>query len=327
MASLSRVLAPVARASRRAVVPLGAAIVLAAAARGASSGRAGAVPPPCPGAEVCVDLEARRAACESGPASACDAFATAFRRLLAPCTSDQGGRTGLGYGFHACEEASYGAALATLARAAERGPGRARDLFQSGEFRDALSGESADVYVPWSLNRARASSGLPPVDWEEDVVVVSAAASSTLAPQAGNRYDPGLAVDASNETAWCEGAPGDGVGEWIEVRYQRPGGSATPLCVVRLAPGYAKSRAAYEANGRVARLRVATCSRPEAHVDVDVPQTERWPPLVDLAIPAGVVGEGTDCLRFTILGALRGNHPDTCISRIIPHLCEAPSKP
>jgi hypothetical protein len=131
------------------------------------------------------------------------------------------------------------------------------------------------------------------------------------------------AVDAKLETAWCEGAPGDGVGEWIEVRVDRPPGKRTPLCAVQIVPGYAKSQATYRANGRVTRVRLASCQRPEAHLDLDVPDTTAWPPTVALQVPPGALGDAAACFRLTILGVSKGKYPDTCISNILPFSCAA----
>ena len=156
--------------------------------------------PPCPSDDVCLDLEERRAKCEAGPAAACDAFATAFERLLPECRPT-GSERRVADGSSGCVDVEvgghrvYDAALATLLQTAERRPGRARGLFESERFRATLSGEYAESYVPRSLNMSRASRGLPPIDWEEDIGL-SATASSTLPAQSGNRYDPALAVVA-----------------------------------------------------------------------------------------------------------------------------------
>jgi hypothetical protein len=276
---------------------------------------------------VCLDLEDKRAKCEAGPIAACDAFATAFERLLPECRPT-GSERRVADGSSGCVDVEvgghrvYDAALATLLQTADRRPGRARDLFQSERFSATLSGEYAESYVPRSLNMSRASRGLPPIDWEEDIGL-SATASSTLPAQSGNRYDPALAVDAKLDTAWCEGAPGDGVGEWIEVRVERPQGNRTPLCEVQIVPGYAKSQAAYRANGRVTRVRLASCQRSEAHLDLDVSETKAWPPTVALEVPPGALDDAAACFRLTILRASKETYPDTCISNILPFFCAA----
>jgi F5/8 type C domain len=82
-----------------------------------------------------------------------------------------------------------------------------------------------------------------------------AAASSTLAPDAaGNRYDAALAKDGDTRTAWSEGAPGAGVGEWLEFSFDSP----VKLTGIELVNGYAKNRGLYRRNGRLSQVRVVT---------------------------------------------------------------------
>ena len=48
----------------------------------------------------------------------------------------------------------------------------------------------------------------------------AAAASSSLAADGGNRYDPGMAIDSGfdyDSTAWVEGVPGYGIGEYLDL--------------------------------------------------------------------------------------------------------------
>jgi hypothetical protein len=81
------------------------------------------------------------------------------------------------------------------------------------------------------------------------------AASSTLPHDAaGNRYDAALTKDGDTRTAWSEGVPGAGVGEWLEFSFRSP----VTLTAVELINGYAKSHRLYRRNGRVSQVRIVT---------------------------------------------------------------------
>ncbi len=188
-----------------------------------------------------------------------------------------------------------------------------------------LLGEYADVYFEDSVNADRVLRGLPPRPPYEEPTL-SATASSTLRPQAGNRYDPPLALDGKLETAWCEGARGDGVGEWIEVRAQHLPDWRSPLCWVLIVPGYAKSQAVYERNGRITRLRISSCAHPEASFEAEIESYHFNLPYPRVKIPAGALKGEADCFRLTILAVAKGRVPDTCISEIVPVFCQ-PKEP
>jgi hypothetical protein len=66
-------------------------------------------------------------------------------------------------------------------------------------------------------------------------------------------YGPAKASDDSLATAWCEGAAGAGVGEAVLVDLETP--SAAPQ-MLRIAAGFQKSHALWQANNRPTRIRV-----------------------------------------------------------------------
>lgn len=284
---------------------------------------------PCPPVEVCQDLERHRVDCKSGKPGGCDRFVDAFERLLTPCDcSDGDGRPRCTKpGLDSCFEVTPGdthlfdAALATIAELARSKSSRAQRVFASQKFRDMLSGEYADVYFEDSVNTDRVLRGLPPRPPYQEPTL-SATASSTLRPQAGNRYDPALALDGKLETAWCEGAREDGVGEWIEIRAQHVPDWRRPVCQVMIVPGYAKSEATYRQNGRVTRVRISSCAHPEAHVEADIEPYQANLPYPRVMVPFGALKGEADCFRLTILAVARGQVPDTCISEIWPIFCE-----
>jgi hypothetical protein len=67
-------------------------------------------------------------------------------------------------------------------------------------------------------------------------------------------HSVGNLLDGNDSTAWCEGAPGSGVGEWIEFQF------AAPVLVdgFFIAPFYAKDRTTMFANARLKTLEVVT---------------------------------------------------------------------
>jgi len=65
-------------------------------------------------------------------------------------------------------------------------------------------------------------------------------------------YDPGMAADGDNKTAWLENAPGPDKGAWIEYVFAAPHTVQT----IRLVNGYARSGTVFRANGRVHHARI-----------------------------------------------------------------------
>jgi len=86
--------------------------------------------------------------------------------------------------------------------------------------------------------------------------------SSSLAASGDLTYTPTNLTDANLKTAWCEGASGPGVGEWLELEVA-PGeplcGSGPFLSGLLMVPGYAKSTGTWTGNGRVRSVQVDRC--------------------------------------------------------------------
>lgn len=80
-------------------------------------------------------------------------------------------------------------------------------------------------------------------------------ASSEL-KSANNAYAARKVIPPSLGTAWCEGAAGDGIGEWIELTLNAPftndGGFKLGIL-----PGYASTHALFKKNGRPRKLAVS----------------------------------------------------------------------
>lgn len=77
--------------------------------------------------------------------------------------------------------------------------------------------------------------------------------STALAPQTGASYGPEN-LAGETDRAWCEGAPGDGAGEYVRITYAQPVSFKTLL----VGNGYAKSPALYAANARARTVRIET---------------------------------------------------------------------
>lgn len=79
--------------------------------------------------------------------------------------------------------------------------------------------------------------------------------SSRLSPQGASTYGPENLLNGP-ETAWVEGAAGDGAGEWIKIT-QAGGRQEMKFQSVTIWNGYQKSKKAFEENGRVKALVVS----------------------------------------------------------------------
>ena len=87
----------------------------------------------------------------------------------------------------------------------------------------------------------------------------SASASSALRPEAPNiSYAPDNIANGLRKNAWVEGAAGDGIGEYVELKKQYTTGSDNPidftsLCIVN---GYAVNEEIWKMNGRVKQFKL-----------------------------------------------------------------------
>jgi hypothetical protein len=235
---------------------------------------------------------------------------------------------------------------------------------------DGLVTVSSPEGVAWSGGRARLSrdarglaleASVDPSPLLESSQLAHAAypgleqarASTVLKPQAGNAYGAEKAIDRDPASAWCEGAPGPGVGEWLEVTLTPPAGAETCEAVGwAVVPGYAKSEASWLGNARVKRFRLSRCDDPKEGIDVALdgsgprgltlvdrpdrgavlvrtggPSAPQWErdPLRDAVRREPTEGAARPprarkaaCVRLTILEIVPGKHADACISELRP---------
>jgi len=137
----------------------------------------------------------------------------------------------------------------------------------------------------------------------------AARASSASHPLGEARHVARLAVDGRRATAWCEGAPGLGVGEWLELRPRC--GRGKGVCRIALENGWARGEETFRQHGRVLRLRISSCMSSDDGkvVEVkDVIEPQEFTLREPLPAPA--------CVRLTILQATAGKVQETCLSEV-----------
>lgn len=134
---------------------------------------------------------------------------------------------------------------------------------------------------------------------------IVASASSVRSQDRGNFYFPNFAFDNNPATAWCEGAGGEGVGEWLNFEFDR----TVNLRQIKIQPGYFKTAALWRDNNRVSEAliefsdgtnRTAAFSDQMQTQTIDVGQKQtRW-------------------VRITIEDVYQGAHDsaDTLISEV-----------
>jgi len=141
----------------------------------------------------------------------------------------------------------------------------------------------------------------------------SVRASSRLSEK-GHSYPAAQAQDFDLDTAWVEGKPGHGVGEYLEYTYdltREPVQANLAVTQMHVFNGYRKSRHLWEANSRVRRFRLLVDGRPRAYVDLaDTPTMQN----VDLK-PIPLPRKGKVSLRFEIVSVYPGaQYQDTAIT-------------
>ena len=89
-------------------------------------------------------------------------------------------------------------------------------------------------------------------------------ATSQLAADGTTTYGPGNLVDGKLATAWNEGAPGTGEGQYVSFRYKR----TVRVTGLRIANGYQKTDATFAGNVRLRRLRVSFSDSPPVEIEL-----------------------------------------------------------
>ncbi|HTN68283.1 MAG TPA: hypothetical protein VLZ33_02345, partial [Dysgonamonadaceae bacterium] len=98
--------------------------------------------------------------------------------------------------------------------------------------------------------------------------------SSFLKPQGDNTYAPENAHDLNYKTAWVPGVAGDAIGEYLEYHFAPESPRITQIIVVN---GYVKSKAAWENNARVKKLKLYINDKPYAILNLkDVYAEQRF---------------------------------------------------
>lgn len=97
-------------------------------------------------------------------------------------------------------------------------------------------------------------------------------ASSELAAQGINTYSAKNAHDLSYETAWVEGVPGYGVGEFLEYHVKPENPRITDIIIVN---GYVKSDNTWKNNSRVKTLKMYIDDKPYAILELEDSQAEQ----------------------------------------------------
>jgi len=149
--------------------------------------------------------------------------------------------------------------------------------------------------------------GLPD-GWLNNIDTVTA--SSWYPPTGPNTYDPGNLFDGLLTTAWNEGAPGDGVGEWIEVQFSEP----VLISAVGIANGYQKDAGTFVHNGRPTCVEL-TFSGPSSPV-VRQGLASSFGSFELITVPHDYQ-RATTSLRITILSVEPGEkYHDTAVSEL-----------
>jgi hypothetical protein len=132
---------------------------------------------------------------------------------------------------------------------------------------------------------------------------ITATASSTRAPLAGNTYEPGKVLDGRLMTAWVEGVDGPGLGEWIRCDFERE----VTLQRISIAPGYFKSPQIWARNNRVAAATIYFANGDSRQF--------RFPDrMEEQLLEVGAIK--TSWVRIVINEVYAGADPDTAISQL-----------
>lgn len=131
--------------------------------------------------------------------------------------------------------------------------------------------------------------------------------SSVLPAQFGNSYSVANLFSGPDTVSWVEGRPGQGIGEWITVEFDKP----RTVVSILLKNGYQKSADIYGKNSRVRRMKVQF----SGGEGFDINPQDRYgvAELIKLAAPVKAYW-----VKFTIDDVFPGSkYTDTAITKLI----------
>ncbi len=187
--------------------------------------------------------------------------------------------------------------------------------FERGLWQDALTdddGESraVDAYVAQGVDIYASDDRLDSGRWELHRHTYDVTASSTLRAGKTSSYKATHLRDYERETAWVEGVEGDGKGETLTFRLDKP----VPVSRIGIVNGYAKSPEIYKANGRVREFAIAVNGETRGTVTIpdELLNEERF--FFDIPGTLEPVSE----LTLTITDVYPGTkYQDTAVSEIV----------
>jgi hypothetical protein len=136
-------------------------------------------------------------------------------------------------------------------------------------------------------------------------------ASSTLNSEKDTKYQAKNANDLSYQTAWVEGKPDEGIGEYLEYSFYNKSPRITQIIISN---GYVKSDAAWKNNNRVKKLRLSINGKAFGILNLEDSKNDQ---IFDLGT-FGHNKNGTDLiLKFEIAEVYKGDKfNDTAITEI-----------
>ena len=129
--------------------------------------------------------------------------------------------------------------------------------------------------------------------------------SSTLYAK-NNPYKVQNIIDNDLGTAWVEGKPNDGIGEWVEFHFD-PVRNINSIGIIN---GYAKNNAIYKSNNRVKKIQISFNDGTSLTAELK----DNLMGAQKITLPKS---KKTEKVRITILDVYKGaKYSDTCISEV-----------
>jgi len=139
-----------------------------------------------------------------------------------------------------------------------------------------------------------------------------------LVPQDGDEHDPQNLHDGKFGSAWVEGSPGDGVGEYVEyaldqTEKKRPPGREPALLGLSFLNGYTRSPAIWKAYSRAKTLRFRVDGTETYLIEL----RDTLEPQIVTFDPIPIRSGRKTLLRFEIVATYRGEqHSDVAITEL-----------
>ena len=176
----------------------------------------------------------------------------------------------------------------------------------------AVSETEAMTEAPVQTDAPTEAAEAPAESKIKDAAAFSGASASSVLPNESGYSYGAKNVLTSNNSCWCEGSSGYGVGEWIKLDLPEK----QRLYGIVMINGYAGTEKQYSYNGKLSDILIEFSGGESARVQLKVPSDSQRRTAQPIFFDTPV---DTEYVKITIESVSKGQCADTCLTYVAPY--------